>query len=188
MRGEETVRVNRRDLHKLLDDNAHLKDQVDSLQAKLNEQLEERRGVRYQVTEFHHAMNQPVLHTPAIPPQARVRLRLKLVAEEFFELARAAGVRCTAAENVFADCLEQTEFFEVDLPELVDAMADLDYVVEGTRLECGVNGWPVAQEVHRTNMAKLDGSRDDDGKILKPEGWEPPDIGGVLREQGWLGD
>jgi predicted HAD superfamily Cof-like phosphohydrolase len=27
--------------------------------------------------------------------------------------------------------------------------------------------------------------RREDGKILKPEGWTPPDIEGVLRQHGW---
>lgn len=42
----------------------------------------------------------------------------------------------------------------------------------------------VFDEVHRSNMAKLgpDGTpiRREDGKVLKPAGWTPPDIAGVL--------
>jgi predicted HAD superfamily Cof-like phosphohydrolase len=41
----------------------------------------------------------------------------------------------------------------------------------------------VFTEVHRSNMAKLvDGRvlRREDGKIIKPPGWTPPDIAGVL--------
>jgi predicted HAD superfamily Cof-like phosphohydrolase len=42
--------------------------------------------------------------------------------------------------------------------------------------------------VHLSNMAKLvDGKaiRRHDGKLLKPEGWQPPDIAGVLADHGW---
>jgi predicted HAD superfamily Cof-like phosphohydrolase len=63
-------------------------------------------------------------------------------------------------------------------------MADLDYVVEGTRLEFGIDGEPIAAEVHRANMAKTEGPVAPDGKRLKPPGWTPPDIAGVLRKQG----
>jgi predicted HAD superfamily Cof-like phosphohydrolase len=38
-------------------------------------------------------------------------------------------------------------------------------------------------EVHRSNMAKLvDGKvlRRDDGKVLKPEGWQPPQLAQFL--------
>lgn len=186
--GLEDVRVARRDLHKVLDDNAHLKDQVQRLQEALNEARAHRRGLRYQVHDFHQAMGQPVLSAPQVPRQARIRLRLKLIAEEFFELMRAAGVETGAAEATLQEArLAVQDAHTVDLPELVDAMADLDYVVEGTRLEFGVDGWPIACEVQRSNMAKVGASRDDDGKILKPPGWTPPDIEGCLREQGWEG-
>ena len=76
---------------------------------------------------------------------------------------------------------------KVDLPALVDGLADLDYVVEGTRIEFGVNGTPVADEVHAANMRKADGPVDEHGKKRKPPGWVGPDIERVLREQGWRG-
>lgn len=34
-------------------------------------------------------------------------------------------------------------------------------------------------------MAKLGGPRRADGKVMKPIGWRPPDIEGVLNRQGW---
>ena len=74
-----------------------------------------------------------------------------------------------------------------NLVELVDALADLDYVVEGTRIEFGINGKPIADAVHAANMAKVGGGIRGDGKINKPEGWQPPDIAGELRKQGWEG-
>ena len=64
---------------------------------------------------------------------------------------------------------------------------DLDYVVEGTRLEFEIDGGPIAVEVHRSNMAKVGGPVREDGKRLKPPGWTPPDIAGELRKQGWKG-
>lgn len=76
----------------------------------------------------------------------------------------------------------------VDLVEFADALADLDYVIEGTRLEFGINGAPIAAEVHRSNLSKLGPNGPmlrEDGKILKPPGWTPPDIAGELRKQGW---
>jgi predicted HAD superfamily Cof-like phosphohydrolase len=44
----------------------------------------------------------------------------------------------------------------------------------------------VFEEVHRSNMAKLvDGKplKRADGKVIKPEGWTPPDIEGVIKKQ-----
>ena len=44
---------------------------------------------------------------------------------------------------------------------------------------------PVADEIQRTNMAKVGGPVREDGKRLKPPGWQPPDIEGELKKQGW---
>lgn len=145
--------------------------------------------IRDQVLEFHRAMEQPVLDVPQVPPDERVRFRLRFIAEEFFELLEA--------------CLHDTEEWEldwlkedlntyinlalvrVDLPLVADALADIDYVVEGTRLEFGIDGGPVAAEVHRANMMKASGPVRADGKRLKPDGFRPPDVEGVLLSQGW---
>ncbi len=40
--------------------------------------------------------------------------------------------------------------------------------------------WLFWDEVHRSNMAKVGGPIRGDGKRLKPEGWTPPDVAGVL--------
>lgn len=146
-------------------------------------------SIRACVLGFHRAFDVPVLPEPTVPSVERVRFRLSLIAEEFSELLRAAGVNTFAIEAVddaIAEALECSGVGEVDLVELADACCDLDYVVEGTRLEFGIDGGPVLDEVHRSNMAKLqDGKvvRREDGKVLKPEGWTKPDIAGVLAQQ-----
>ena len=89
------------------------------------------------------------------------------------------------AEEILGYAIHNAEI-KVRLPEFIDATHDLDYVVEGTRLECGVDGAPIAAEVHRANMAKAHGPMREDGKRLKPEGWTPPDIEGELVKQGWV--
>ena len=43
----------------------------------------------------------------------------------------------------------------------------------------------ILKEIHKSNMRKLGGGFDEGGKIKKPEGWEPPDIAGVLRKHGF---
>jgi len=66
-----------------------------------------------------------------------------------------------------------------------DAVLDLIVVLIGFGLS---NGWPMQDgwdEVVRSNMAKVDPvtgqvRRRDDGKILKPEGWTPPDLESLI--------
>lgn len=149
-------------------------------------------SIRNQVMAFHVAADVPVLQRPTIPSDIRVALRAKLIAEEFFELLEAMYAPSGYGEVLFngmrddvREWIERT-IPEVDLVALADACADLDYVVEGTRLEFGIAGGPVADEVHAANMRKFGpgAHKRRDGKVLKPEGWQPPDIARVLREQG----
>jgi predicted HAD superfamily Cof-like phosphohydrolase len=66
-----------------------------------------------------------------------------------------------------------------------DAVIDIMVVLIGYGLS---RGWPMEKlwdEVMRSNMAKIDPKtrkvrRREDGKILKPEGWTPPNISAVL--------
>lgn len=146
--------------------------------------------IREQVSEFHEVANQPILKVPTIPSDDRVRLRLRLIAEEVSEILYSS---LSMTEDKFKELktllntLIDTSEVSVDIVELADGLADTDYVVEGTRLEFGINGPPIAAEVHRSNMAKFgDGCRfREDGKILKPPDWTPPDILGELKKQGW---
>lgn len=77
---------------------------------------------------------------------------------------------------------------EVNIPEVLDGFIDLAYVAltGAVRLvgrEKAKQAWDAVVEANRT---KVDGSigpkrRDPDtGKILKPEGWNPPDIEGIV--------
>ncbi len=182
-----------------------LQRQVTELQASMSTMVNNTLARR--VRAFMVAIKHPVLHTPQVPPEDRVRLRLRLIAEEFIELLDASF----AGEGSFADRLGEDlklvidrGHVKVNLVEFADALADIDYVVEGARAEFGINGGPVADEVHRSNMAKFwpcdvcgvapclgcKGGKPtmvvrEDGKVLKPAGWTPPDIVAVLQAQGW---
>lgn len=71
-----------------------------------------------------------------------------------------------------------------NIVEIADAIADSIVVLIGTALAYGIPLKQVWKEVHRSNMAKMqpDGTvkRRADGKILKPEGWTPPDIKSII--------
>ena len=140
------------------------------------------------VTEFQKAMGMPLAPLPRIPVRERAVLKLALIAEEFVELMEASYGKNAAAVSALrppiANLLQYGEL-HVNLPDFADALADIDYVVEGCRLEFGIDGRPIAREVHRTNMLKSTGPVRADGKRLKPEGWLPPNIERLLREQGW---
>lgn len=141
-----------------------------------------------QVAEFHKVMGVETRNTPGIPDEKVVRLRMRLIIEEAFEFLDACfepykvqGGKEMVLKSFFR--IIDSEPLKPNLIEVADACADLDYVVSGTRLAFGIPGQAVADEVHRSNMAKAPGrivKRDEHGKVQKPEGWTPPDIAGAM--------
>lgn len=71
-----------------------------------------------------------------------------------------------------------------DLVEVVDGLLDVIVIAWGTLLDyVGEDkAKAAAAEVVRSNLDKVAGEikRRDDGKILKPAGWRPPDIAGAI--------
>ena len=69
--------------------------------------------------------------------------------------------------------------------ELADAVIDMIVVLIGYGLS---HGWPMQalwDEVMQSNMAKIDPAtgkvrKREDGKVLKPEGWTPPNLEAFL--------
>lgn len=122
------------------------------------------------VAALHRACDIPVLDGPAIPPPDRVALRKELIQEE-----------------VVRELLVAMD--EGDLEKIADGMADAVYVIVGAALEYGIPLDRVWREVQAANMRKVDPAtgqvrRRADGKVLKPEGWTPPDIAAALRGDG----
>ena len=115
--------------------------------------------------EFNKAFGIPQLNEPGLGSDDLIELRIKLLTEEVQEYAEAARTG--------------------DLVEVLDALADIGYILAGTILNHGMqNIYDKAfSEVHRSNMEKLaDGKvlRRDDGKVMKPEGWQPPNLSQFL--------
>ena len=111
--------------------------------------------------EFNQAFDIPKLDSPDIGPEELIELRIKLLREEVEEYAEAARAG--------------------DLVEVIDALADIGYILGGTILNHGMQNIydDAFDEVHRSNMAKLvDGKvlRREDGKVMKPQGWTSPQL------------
>ena len=111
--------------------------------------------------EFNNAFEIPKLENPEIGSKELIELRIKLLQEEVAEYAEAARGG--------------------DLVEVLDALADIAYILAGTVINHGMQHVfdDAFAEVHRSNMAKLvDGKvlRREDGKVMKPENWQPPNL------------
>ena len=97
----------------------------------------------------------------------QANLYMGLIIEEYKELVVAFGNR--------------------DLTEIADACADLKWVIEGLEHTLKIPQQEVWDEVARSNLAKIsdDGKvhKREDGKVLKPEGWTPPDIKSIIKRK-----
>ncbi|MFB1004949.1 MAG: nucleoside triphosphate pyrophosphohydrolase family protein [Candidatus Poseidoniaceae archaeon] len=117
--------------------------------------------------EFNEAFDIPKLDRPGLGTEEMIELRIKLLREEVEEYAEAARAG--------------------DMVEVLDALADIGYILAGTIINHGMQHIydDAFNEVHRSNMAKVvDGKviRREDGKVLKPEGWQAPQLAQFLDE------
>lgn len=93
--------------------------------------------------------------------QKQFNLYLKLIEEEAEELNQ--GIRNN------------------NRTEVLDALTDILVVTIGAIHSAGFDAEGAWNEVMRTNFAKIDPTtgkvrKREDGKVLKPEGWTPPDL------------
>lgn len=133
-----------------------------------------------QVTEFHKAMGQD---NSVYFNQGR-ELRAKLILEEAVETVAALGYYARAElwdagyDNMIAEYGKAYHRF--NLIDYIDGLCDLTYVTMGGAVDADINLERHFDEVHRCNMKKLDGPKREDGKQLKPEGWQGPDHGSII--------
>jgi predicted HAD superfamily Cof-like phosphohydrolase len=126
---------------------------------------------------------------PGEIPDDVAEFRLRFMIEELQEIARGYGY----AMNV--DLSRTGDDGPQDLPAVADGLVDLVYVALGTahfhRLPWGA----LFAEVQRANMSKERASSAGDARstrghsldVVKPEGFRPPDITGVLMAARWPG-
>ncbi len=119
------------------------------------------------VFEFHKKFGCEYNTKPTMPDTDTLMLRTRVIHEEDSEFHAAASNK--------------------NMVEMVDALCDILYVVYGTAVTMGVDLGPIFDEVQRSNMTKDGGGKDSSGKIKKGPDFEPPDIIGQLRKQGWNG-
>ena len=101
----------------------------------------------------------------------QLRLYVGLVLEETKELVEAM-------QNLESGIAAGQPIHRNDIAEILDAGGDIMVVAGGVINSIGIHPGNVLDRVWATNLAKIspDGKvlRREDGKILKPPGWEPP--------------
>lgn len=125
-----------------------------------------------------------------------LHLVVNLIIEETDELCEACGVSFDEIWELMSNARRQVKRIKTTLPtsdeemiaEQQDALVDLIYVVMNAAAKTGVDIDPVFDVVHKTNMAKIDPvtgkvNKRADGKVIKPPGWQPPDILSEIKRQ-----
>lgn len=143
-----------------------------------------------QVREFHKAFDYPT--SPAEPQIRHGEQRANLIAEEAIETiialvgsARAQTVVLGQLIEALVDASRKGET-EPDLVRAIDGLCDLKYVTDGTFEDIGVDGEPFSDEVHRSNMSKIGGTKRADGKLIKPPTYSEANIAGVLARESTI--
>lgn len=114
-----------------------------------------------QVTAFNKAAMQVCPAKPTIPDAEITDRRIMFIDEELDELADA--------------------FLNRDILATADAIGDLLYVVLGAAVDCGIDIEPIFNEIHRSNMSKINGAIfRGDGKILKGPHYTPPALQSII--------
>jgi predicted HAD superfamily Cof-like phosphohydrolase len=98
------------------------------------------------------------------------------------------ALRRTLHEEEHAELMEELERAAdgaAHLPQIARELADVVYVAYGTAWAFGIDLDAALEEVHRAAMDKMRaGLRREDGKILKPPGFVPPDMSRAVRRAG----
>jgi predicted HAD superfamily Cof-like phosphohydrolase len=120
------------------------------------------------VKQFMTTFNQEVKPVPKIAKLSTITLRLALIEEELGELREA--------------------LINDDIVETADALADILYVVYGAAAAFGIDIDEVFEEVHDSNMSKLDNDGlpiyDEMGKVMKGSTYFHPNIAQLMIKQG----
>jgi predicted HAD superfamily Cof-like phosphohydrolase len=136
-----------------------------------------------QIQEFMQMVQQETPSKPTPPSRLVAMMRVRIIAEELIELARALGVKIEIdAMDEYADVSEGTGI--VDMVLVADALADLEYVNTGTAIAVGIDMELIFAEVHRSNMSKLPGGhKREDGKWIKRPDYSPANIAPIVEAQ-----
>jgi hypothetical protein len=145
------------------------------------------------VREFHDKFGLPNAKTPQLLPAELSELAGPIAS--FLKACEGLLRHGRGPTDVFYGRVqmmleELREFVEAhergDLAAAADSLVDLEYFLHGTAAMMGFPHDEIFAEVHAANMCKVRVESVSESKRLnkldvkKPEGWQPPDVAGIL--------
>jgi predicted HAD superfamily Cof-like phosphohydrolase len=156
-----------------------------------------------QVREFTLGAGQPSPEHPEVMSRQEVEFISKMILDEVMELmatvAEPADAKATLkrfideSKDIPLTKYPETETGRISkIADQADALVDVEYYMLNAACKKGVNMSSLFGIVHGANMAKRDPTtgkfiKRDDGKIIKPAGWQPPDIEAEIARQAKFG-
>lgn len=127
------------------------------------------------VRAFHRKMGQPVRVLPVWPDKKEREFRATCAIDEALEFVEAA-------DNDLLDGYDSATDEDVQqaIADVAGELADIVYVAYGAALYWGINLDRCIEAIHEANMRKTGGPKGEDGKQLKPEGWEAAELLPIL--------
>lgn len=111
------------------------------------------------VKVFQQVFDNPILNIEDFITTERAKLRLSLALEELTELADALGLASTFSKMLINKATEKLHVDTnlIDKIEVLDALCDIEYINNGTILECGLHECydDAFNDVHESNMSKV---------------------------------
>ena len=155
------------------------------------------------VREFTGEAGQPIPEKPSAMTQTETKFISKMILDEVMELmATHWGPEESKSiltsfindsedlpKETFEDTDESTQEYELlQAAAQADALVDIYYYSQNAACKKGMNLSSVFTMVHAANMAKRDATtgkfiKREDGKIIKPEGWQPPNVEAEIARQ-----
>lgn len=110
------------------------------------------------VHEFHQVFGHLISPKPTLPSEKTLNFRSNFIKEELDELRKGSE--------------------EGDLVEVADGLGDIQYVLDGFFIECGLHDKKdaIMAEIHRSNMSKVCRTQEDAERTIEeldvPAHWE----------------
>ncbi len=134
---------------------------------------------------------------PVPMSREKAKFIIRMIISELDELACTVCPTQDDRDDFMLECLttrDKCSNFKYDndtdtIAAQFDALIDSWYYSLNVAAQHGVNLSSIFDVVHRANMAKRDPvtgqfiRRETDGKVIKPAGWQPPDVEGEISRQ-----
>jgi len=156
-----------------------------------------------QVREFTVGAGQTCPDRPEVMDKKEVDFISKMILDEVMELLATVYTPEEAKATLKSMIDTSKDIPKTNYPETeagriqqiadqADALVDIEYYMLNCACKKGVNLSSLFGVVHAANMAKRDPVtgkflKREDGKIIKPAGWQPPDIESEIARQVKVG-